>query len=237
MVHTAASQTTPDDGRTTPRGGGTESLLKQRAYLELKARIQDGTFSAGEFLSERQLAARLGMSKTPVKAALERLEAEGLISVSPQQGIVVREFTVHEVADQFEIREALESFVVQAIAGRLRPGQITRLQTNLQDCLTAALARDVPRSVELDAEFHLLFCEFLGNQEILRVMSQLRDKIHRVIFAVSLRNPDRLLASYEEHAAIAEAILAGEGDLAAQRLVQHLEYGRQQLLSRRSVSA
>ena len=72
------------------------------------------------------------MSKTPVKAALERLEVEGFITVSPQQGIVVRELSVHEIADLYEIRAALESYTLRAIAGRLTAEQVRRLRANLK---------------------------------------------------------------------------------------------------------
>ena len=71
------------------------------------------------------------MSKTPVKAALERLEAEGFISVSPQQGIVVRELSVREIADLYEIRAALESYTLRAVAGRLTADQVARVKANL----------------------------------------------------------------------------------------------------------
>ena len=66
------------------------SFLKERAYDDIKKRLLSDAYPPGTFLSERQLALSLGMSKTPVKAALERLESEGFITVSPQQGIVVR---------------------------------------------------------------------------------------------------------------------------------------------------
>jgi DNA-binding GntR family transcriptional regulator len=210
-----------------------ESLLKERAYSELKIRIQDGHFLPGVFLSERQLAGLLGMSKTPVKAALERLESEGFISVSPQRGIMLRELTVHEVADHFEIREVLETFVLRSIAGRIQPEQAKRLRANLDATREAAEARNVTCSIELDAEFHVLFGEFLGNQEIVRVMHQLREKIHRVVSFVSRREPDRLTASYQEHARIAEAVLDGNGERASQLLVEHLAFGKQLLLSPR----
>src|ERR1700742_2672191 len=82
-------------------------LMKERAYDSLKQLILTETFEPGAFLSERQLAVRLKMSKTPVKAALERLESEGFIAVSPQQGIVVQDLTLEEIADHFEVREAL----------------------------------------------------------------------------------------------------------------------------------
>lgn len=211
----------------------TRALLKQHAYAELKRLILDTTFGPGDFLSERQLAARLGMSKTPVRAALERLEAEGFISVAPQQGIVVRELSIHEIADQFEIRVALETFVVRSIAKRLTRQDAQRLQDNLATQRLAVEQNEVARSAELDADYHILFCEILGNSEITRVMSQLREKIHRIIARVFEQDSHRLAASFAEHQAIADALLAGDGDLAAQRVEEHLEYGKQFLLSPR----
>lgn len=208
-------------------------LLKDRAYLELKSLIQDVTFEPGAFLSERQLAGQLGMSKTPVKAALERLEMEGFIAVSPQQGIVVRELSVHEVADQFEIRLALECHVLRSIAGRLTDEQASVLTASIRQQKQAAKRRDVAELVALDAEFHMLFCEFHGNREITRVMTQLREKIHRVIGRVFQQQPERLDSSCDEHAAIVEAVLAGDTKLSAKRMEEHLDYGRQFLLDPR----
>ena len=173
------------------------------------------------------------MSKTPVKAALERLEMEGFIAVSPQQGIVVRELSVHEVADQFEIRVALESHVLRSVAGRLTDEQASVLTASIRQQKQAAKRRDVAGLVALDAEFHMLFCEFHGNREITRVMSQLQEKIHRVIGRVFQQLPERLVSSCEEHAAIVDAVLAGDADLAAQRMEEHLDYGRQFLLAPR----
>ncbi len=210
-----------------------KSLLKQRAYEELKGRIQNATFQPGTFLSERNLATELGMSKTPVKAALERLEAEGFVSVSPQQGIVVRDLSIHEIADQFEIRLALESFVLRSLAGKLNDDKTARLRTNLRRQQQAANRNDVATSSQLDSEFHSLFCEFLGNQEILRVMLHLREKMHRVVTRVFDQNPDRLTPSYQEHLAIAEAVMIGNADQATEALKHHLNYGKQFLLSPR----
>ena len=97
----------PDPRSNGADGTADRSLLKEHAYAEIKRSILDNTFAPGSFLAERQLAAQLGMSKTPVRAALERLEMEGFISVSPQQGILVRDLSVHDIADQYEIRSAL----------------------------------------------------------------------------------------------------------------------------------
>ena len=79
-------------------------LLKEQAYDELKALILAGEFATGSFLSERALADRLGMSKTPIRTALERLEQERFITISPQQGVVVRELTLQEIIMIFVLR-------------------------------------------------------------------------------------------------------------------------------------
>lgn len=214
-------------------GSKAKSLLKDQAYAELKRLILDTTFSPGDFLSERQLAERLTMSKTPVKAALQRLESEGFIAVSPQQGIIVRDLSIHEIADQFEIRLALESHVLRSVAGKLTSDEAQRLRGNLEQQRAMVATHDYARAVELDTDFHTMICEFHGNQEIIRVMSQLRERMHRVIARVFEQDRDRMAASVGEHTAIAEAVLAGDADRAAQRIREHLDYGKQFLLAPR----
>jgi DNA-binding GntR family transcriptional regulator len=212
-------------------------LLKERAYAEIKQRILRGDFPPSTFLSERQMASQLAMSKTPIRAALERLELEGFVTISPQQGIIVRDLSIHEIADQYEIRAALETYVVRTLAGRLTPTQIRRLQENLAVQEANCTACDVQQSVGLDAEFHNLFCEFLGNQEILRVMGQLRAKIHRVISQVFKLSAGQIARSYQEHCGIADAVIRGDPALAARRIEEHLEYGKRCLLSPRAIES
>ncbi|WP_197441558.1 GntR family transcriptional regulator [Thalassoglobus neptunius] len=206
--------------------------MKDRAYSELKQLIQSITIEPGARLSERQLAGHLGMSKTPVKAALERLELEGFIIVSPQSGIVVRELTAQDIADQFDVRVALECHVLRSVSGRLTDEQAFDLRENITQQRQAARARRITEMVSLDAGFHMLYCEFHGNQEIIRVMNQLRDKIYRVTDRVYQQQLPRLDSSCDEHAGIVEATLAGDADLAVMRMEEHLDYGRKFLLDK-----
>ncbi len=208
----------------------TGSLLKDKAYSRIKERILSDKFSPGSFLSERQVASWLGMSKTPIKAAFERLEHEGFISVSPQQGVVVRDLNIHEIADHFELRVALESFVARNIAGRLTSEQIQLLKENLEAQKRSIENENVSESVFLDGSFHALICSFLGNQEMNRVINDLKDKIYRVVSRVFTRHPKRPVTSYAEHKRIANAILKGEADRAANLMTAHLENGKQFLL-------
>lgn len=208
------------------------SLLQDRAYAEIKTLIQDGTFPPGSFLSERQLAVRLKMSKTPVKNALVRLEMEGFVAVSPQQGIVVREFSLREVVDILDIRMALEPYVARRVAGALTAEQAEALRANVKAQKAAADAGDTLGLTRLDADFHVLLCSFAGNAEIAQVMTRLREKLHRIILRVMAHVPGRPASAAAEHGAIAEALIKGKGERAASLMEKHLEFGKRSLLSR-----
>lgn len=208
------------------------SLLQDRAYAEIKALIQDGSFPAGQFLSERQLAARLKMSKTPIKNALTRLEMEGFVAISPQQGIVVREPSVQEILDILDLRSALEPYVARRVAGGLTKEQSDALRANMAAQEAAVKAGDMGELTRLDADFHVLLCSFAGNAEIQRVMARLRETLHRVILRIMSRTPNRPAGALAEHAAVADALLKGRGDRAAKLLEKHLDFARTSLLSR-----
>jgi DNA-binding GntR family transcriptional regulator len=200
--------------------------------LELKRKILAGELAPGMLLSERQLAGELRMSKTPVHAALERLQADGLVTVAAQQGIIVREISSRDIGDHFELRQAIEPFIVARLAGRLDADAIHRLERNLNEAQRAVTAGDVAANVRFDAEFHLLLCDFLGNREMARVMAQIREKAHNVIFQISSRHPERMATSLAEHVAITEAILDGDGPLASERMSTHLRNGIESMYQR-----
>lgn len=206
-------------------------LLRTRAYREIKDMILREHAPPGSFLSKRSLARQLDMSPTPVHSALERLEAEGFVRISPQQGIVVREFTIQEVADFFEFRLAIESFVIRALAGNLTADQRRSLRANLKRQSECAKKNDIDGFTLADAEFHHLICDFHGNGQIVASMSELRDKLYRVARSVSTRIPDRPTSAYREHKAIADALIAGDTERAIDRLTEHINFGKQVLIS------
>jgi DNA-binding GntR family transcriptional regulator len=205
--------------------------LANRAYDDLKLLFQDGTYSPGDFLTEGELARRLRMSKTPVRTALTRLEMDGFVTVSPQQGIVVREPSIHEVIDLFDIRIALETFVVRRLAGNITPEQTARLRVNLDAQARAVKDTDHETATRLDTEFHLMLCEFLDNREITQAMERLRGKLHRIIMGIQRKSPERMVDGWREHEANAESVNQGRGEQAAQRVIQHLEWGKKFLVA------
>ncbi len=205
--------------------------LQSRAYQELRRLIASGEFPPGTFLSERQLAVQLGMSKTPVHVALERLESEGFVTISAQQGIVVRGMSVEDIIDHYELREALESWIVSRLAGNLKPAQIDELQANLAKQKTALAENDLHRLMQLDEQMHFQLASYLGNREILSTMERLRDKIHQVILRVTDSDRARPADSTAEHEAIIAALIQGRPDQAAQLMTAHLEAGKRRILN------
>ena len=206
-------------------------LLKERAYRELKELIQSGELPPHEALSERQLAERLGMSKTPIRAALGVLEVQGLVFVSSQRGIFVRELTAREINELFETRIAIEPFVVRQLAKRRwTPEQRAALNENLLRQRAAAKQEDALSSTKLDIEFHLLLLGVLDNREMIAWSECCFDKLHRSVLHINQAVPGRLLKSWKDHAAIAAAILKGNPAQAVSRVIEHLNYGRQFLL-------
>ncbi len=215
---------------TTDKPSGRAPSLKNVAYSQLKQLILEGGVEPGTVLSVRQLADKLSMSKTPVQAALERMEAEDLVTFAPQQGVLVRHVSIEDIANHFEIRTALESFIVGNLAGRLTDEQIQRLKANLTAQHELAKSGDVLGCVKNDADFHLLLCEFHGNQEFVKVMHRLRDRVFQVVFRIVKQFPNRITETYEEHHEIAQAIFDGDSERAAQKSVIHLRNGLKQFI-------
>lgn len=232
MSSSAASRPTP---HTAPV---VRELFKNRAYDELRARLFNNQYEPGTFLSERQLAAELGMSKTPVKAALERLEQEGFITVSPQSGIVVRELSDVEVAEIYEVRMALEGYVLRSVAGRPIAELIQRWEINLNALeKIAEQPNNRQQVVALDTEFHALPSEILGNQQLIHMMQQISDKIRMVTHNVFTLLPHRTPQSWQEHCGIVAAMRSGDGLLASNLMKAHIRLGYELLVEARKKRA
>jgi GntR family transcriptional regulator, rspAB operon transcriptional repressor len=205
-------------------------LLAHEAYDTLKSALQKGDFEGGAVLSEREIARRLRMSETPVKAALARLQEEGFVTITPRHGIVVRALSWDEIDEIFELREALEGWVLRKLARKgLDPDQDRSLEKNLRALEAAARLRDLEASTRLDTEFHIMLGAFTGNGRVARTLSQLREQLHRIIRGRLSINDSRLLPSALEHRAIVEALRARDGDLAVRRLDEHFRNGREAL--------
>jgi DNA-binding GntR family transcriptional regulator len=208
---------------------GRAEFLKERAFQELRSLLLAGEFPEGTILSERRLVARMKMSKTPIRVALERLARDGFVEILPQRGVRVRGLSDKEIADHFDLRIALESWVVDRLA-RARDPELERLHAILDVQRRAVEAGDFEGYATQDAEFHDCLAVLTGNDEVVRVMRLQRERLFRIIRRIHEDAPDRPRMGVEEHVGIVAALEAEDPELAVERMRDHLHWGRRFLL-------
>lgn len=187
-------------------------LLKDVAYEKIKSKILEEHYEPGQFLSERTLIDELGMSKTPIKNALVRLESEGFVTVSSKQGIIVIDISIERINDIYNLRIALETYSCQEIYQRITEEQIKELEENIEATKLAAMNKDVKAFATLDHEFHLAISEFAGNSEITKILLNYQDHLRRITLRHLKKDPNRVQKFYAEHVDILEALKNKDGD-------------------------
>ncbi|KQL56018.1 MULTISPECIES: GntR family transcriptional regulator [Bacillaceae] len=187
-------------------------LLKDVAYEKIKSKILEEHYEPGQFLSERTLIDELGMSKTPIKNALVRLESEGFVTVSSKQGIIVIDISIERINDIYNLRIALETYSCQEIYQRITEEQIKELEENIEATKVAAMNKDVKAFATLDHEFHLAISEFAGNSEITKILLNYQDHLRRITLRHLKKDPNRVQKFYAEHVDILEALKNKDGD-------------------------
>jgi DNA-binding GntR family transcriptional regulator len=212
----------------TDRSGKSQTgtLLREKAYHAIKKAILDEEFKPGQILSEKLLIEFLGMSKTPIKSALDRLETEGFVVISPKQGILVKELSITKVNDIFQLRMVLEMFVCQLIAGKLKADQRQRMERNIEEQEECAANKDEIGFTKADSDFHVLLCEFSGNEEIYQVMNNYQAHLYRFALNIIRRVENRMQVALQDHRAIYNALLNGHVAEAQQVIKSHLIYGQ-----------
>jgi DNA-binding GntR family transcriptional regulator len=201
-----------------------EASLKDQAYLRIKTMILKEDVAPNGFLSERNLAAQLGMSKTPVRLAIARLEHEGFVRVSPQQGIVVVALSFDEILDFIDFRLALESFVVRSLSGNVSKEQVRAMQENLNEHAKLIQKKGDQREaiVYADMAFHTLLATLLGNRQILDALERQQAMLYRVAMRILERYSTRTTESYAEHQLIVDAISKGKKVEAVKLIEGHI---------------
>jgi DNA-binding GntR family transcriptional regulator len=208
--------------RTAQVASQEEQRLAERAYEALRARILDLRLLPGQLVVEPDIAAELGMSRTPVREALARLRFEGLVAASPRRGFVVTVPTVEAMREVYEVIAGIEGQAVKLAAERADAGVISRLEEALARQEAALAREDLASWTEADAAFHRLLREAAGNRTMLELMRQFDGQLHRArIAAIHLRPTPR--RSTDEHRAVLEAIKARDADRARRLHLAHRE--------------
>jgi DNA-binding GntR family transcriptional regulator len=206
---------------TDPRPG----TAKDRALEFVKTQVLTGAFPGGELISEGDVATALGMSRTPVREAFLRLEAEGLLRLYPQRGALVVPVSPDEVRSVIEARLVLERFAATKVVGRgpaACAAVFERLSGELRRQRDAAATTDWREFLDSDRAFHAITLEESGNAILCGFYSTLRDRQMRMIGESALRDPDRVTTIMREHLGIAEALRDSDLQRALRAVQTHL---------------
>jgi DNA-binding GntR family transcriptional regulator len=208
--------------RLTPVDLESYRPLRDLVLDAIRAAIMNGTLQPRERLMEIQMAEELGVSRTPIREALRKLELEGFIVMVPRKGAYVSDLSFKDIADVFEIRAALEGLAAGLAAERITEEELERMERLLVEKQEAITQDDIGKLVDVDTKFHELMYQASRNVRLGSIISNLREQIQRFRLT-SLSYPGRNKLSLEEHKNIVEAIQARDSQLARQLAQEHIE--------------
>lgn len=178
--------------------------LREIVFESMREAIIGGVLKPGERLMEIQLAEEMGVSRTPVREAIRKLELEGFVVMIPRKGAYVAGVSLKDVADVFEIRSALEGLAAGLAAERVTEDELEQMER----ALLYQGGEDEPnleQIVESDTDFHALVYKASRNERLILILANLREQIQR-FRATSLAVPGRIKDAIDEHRQIVEAL-------------------------------
>lgn len=194
---------------------------RDRVLRKLREAILAGRFEPGQRLRERELVERMGVSRTPIREALRKLELEGLVTTIPYRGPVVTLPTADDARELYETRAALEGQAVALFARRAGPAAIARLRGSVREAERMLARRNAAGVLAANNAFHDALAAGCGNSLLQSMIANLRDRI--VLLRVeSLSYPGRRPRSIAEHKAIVRLIERGNADGARALVEQHI---------------
>jgi DNA-binding GntR family transcriptional regulator len=208
---------TPPDGRPVRN-----LTLREQVLEHLREEILSSRLEPGAELNEVALATSLGVSRGPIREALGRLAAEGLVTMTPRRGAIVTKLSKQEFMDAYQVREALESLAIRLAVPRLTEEGRAELHRMSSEMRRLAQADDSNAFFEINRHFHEKLVAASGNQRLQAMHEQLLGQMGRLLRkSAELRGG--LGESATAHEAILEAVDAGDAERAAQLMAEHIE--------------
>jgi DNA-binding GntR family transcriptional regulator len=195
--------------------------LRELVFAAMREAIVKGELKPGERLMEVQLAEEMGVSRTPVREAIRKLELEGLVVMVPRKGAYVAGLTLKDAANVFEIRGSLEGLAAALAAERITEEEINDLDRVLEDIAKAGEKGDVDTIIKKDMEFHQKLFSATRNERLAQIISNLKEQIDRFRIK-SFTNPKRLKSVILEHKKILDAIKNGDAENAEKLARDHI---------------
>ncbi|MFF3736303.1 GntR family transcriptional regulator [Streptomyces sp. NPDC002566] len=205
--------------------GGRRSSYRERVAEALRAALIAGELRPGQVYSAPALAARFGVSATPVREALLDLAKEGLVDAVPNKGFRVTDVSERQLDEYTHVRALIEIPTVAALATSADPVALEALRPAAREIVAAAAAGDLIAYVEADTRFHLGLLALAGNAHLVEVVRDLRGRA-RLYGLTSLSASGRLPASAEEHLELLDALIARDERAVREVMTRHLGHVR-----------
>ena len=196
--------------------------LRDVVFNTLREAILRGELKPGERLMEIQLANKLGVSRTPIREAIRKLELEGLVLMIPRKGAEVAQITEKSLRDVLEVRRALENLAVQLACLRMSPQTLADLKAAARAFEEILGGEDVTAVAEADVAFHDVIYMATDNQRLISLLNNLREQMYRDLVEY-LKKKECHKQLLWEHQEIIRAIEAGEIDVATKITEQHID--------------
>lgn len=204
--------------------------LREIVFETLRDAIITGKMGPGERLMEIQLAEEMGVSRTPVREAIRKLELEGFVVMVPRKGAYVAGVSIKDIADVFEVRAALEGLAASLAAERITEEELDRLERSIVSINEVSDGKNINKAVESDIDFHDMLYQASRNQKLITIITNLKEQLQRYR-ATSLAEEGRTKDAVDEHKQIVEALSERNGELAAELARQHIENAENVMLN------
>ena len=191
--------------------------LKSKAYEIIKKRIVSCEYAPGDILDEKALIDEFGVSRTPIREALNVLAEEGMVDIMPRRAILVSHISTKDVSNLYHLRLVLEPDSVK-IAAEASDANCLK---EFRERILTSRKTDIYTYSQLDSELHLYIAQCTQNNTLIRFMKILMDQTQRVRF-LSSDFAERREGAYKEHLAIIDCLQRRGGDAAAQQMLQHI---------------
>jgi DNA-binding GntR family transcriptional regulator len=204
--------------------------LGNQAYQEVKKIILEGQVIPGQKLNEGDLAKALGISRTPVREAINRLEKEGLVEIFPQRGAYVVQFSREDILELFLIREKLEGLAAYLAAEKADEATLEKLEYCLRGFEEPFDDRDIQRYAREDFKFHQTLVNLSGGRWLKKLVGTLHDHI-RIFRLTAVGSSARMKISLQEHHDIIAALRRRDPKGAEERMRRHIQHVRDGVMS------
>ena len=196
--------------------------LRDVVFNTLRQAILRGELKPGERLMEIQLANKLGVSRTPIREAIRKLELEGLVLMIPRKGAEVADITEKSLMDVLEVRRALEELSVQLTCDRITKEEINELGQAAEGFKNTLKSKDVTEIAEADVRFHDVIYTATKNQKLIQLLNNLREQMYRYRVEY-LKNEDVYPKLLREHEEIIEHITKKDKEKASRIVCKHID--------------